>query len=146
MNNDDILTSVLSVIVNDCGTGETDLGMILGEIKVVKGPLKPIGWDECITLNIPSSLRDPDTKIHSGTMMMNYYSQTYPDGNANIEKIGLVVDRLIYLFEEKWPDISGYLLIDWSVRESLESKPSKENPNEEYYSSVRVGFVVQKIN
>lgn len=146
MNTDDILTAALLIIVNDRDTGGNDLGIILGEVKAVKGHRKPDMWDECFTLHIPSNLRDSDTKVHNGTLNINYYCPNYPEGNANTEKMGAVVGRLIYLFDDKWPDIPGYKIGDWSVKESLGSFPNRDKPDMESYSGVRIGFVVQIVN
>lgn len=140
MNTDDILTPALLTIVNDRDTGELDLGALLGEVKAVKGPRKPEGWGECFTLHIPSNPRDPDTKIHHGTLNINYYCPNYSLGNANVEKMGSIVARLIELFDDNWPDIPGYKICDWSVREPLGPFPNRDKPDEESYSSLRIGF------
>ncbi len=146
MNNDDILTPVRLTIINDRDTGDIDLGTILsGNIKAIKGPRKPGSWTECFTLHIPSNPRDPDTKIHNGTLNINYYCPNYSDGNVNAEKHGAVVDRLIELFDDKWPDLPGYEIGNWSVREPLGPIPVQDNPKEESYSSVRIGFMIQKL-
>lgn len=141
MNTNDLLNPAVIKIEND-----VELANIIGDTpKTVKGPRKPSGWEECFTLHIPSNPREPDTKIHNGTLNINYYCPNYPSGNANMEKHGQVVARLIQLFDDKWPDIPGYKIGDWSVREPLGPIPVQDNPKEESYSSVRIGFVVQKL-
>lgn len=145
MNYEDILTASLLIIINDQDTGEMDLGSILGgKIKAVKGPRKPDKWDECFTLHIPSNHRDPDTKINNGTLNINYYCPNHPSGNADTEKHGAVVARLIVLFDDNPPDLPGYKIGDWSVREPLGPIPVQDNPDKESYSSVRIGFRIQK--
>lgn len=140
MNPYDIINPAQLSIIND-----TKLADIIGDTpKAVKGPRKPEGWTECFTLHIPSNPRDPDTKVHNGTLNINYYCPNYPDGNANAEKHGAVVERLIELFDDNWPEIEGYKISDWSVREPLGPIPVQEKPKEESYSSVRIGFTIQK--
>lgn len=141
MNCNDILTQALLTIVND-----DELQAIIGELRAVKGPRKPDNWVECFTLHIPSNQRDPDTKIHNGTLNINYYCPNYPDGNVNVEKHGQVVARLIELFDDNRPKVDGYRIADWSVREPLGPIPVQDNPDEESFSSIRIGFVIQKVN
>ncbi len=147
MNYDDILNPALLVIVNDSETGEIDIGTILdGDIRAVKGPRKPNDWEECFTLHIPSNPRNEDTRIHNGTLIINFYSPNFPSGNTDTEKQGSVVARLIALFDDNPPDIFGYRIADWSVREPLGPIPVQDNPDEESFSSVRISFVIQKVS
>lgn len=147
MNFYDILNAILLVIINDQDTGEVDIGTILdGEINAVTGPRKPDGWTECFTLHMPSNPPDPDTKIYNGTLNINYYCPNFPSGNTDTEKHGAVVTRLIDLFDDNPPALPGYKIGDWSVREPLGPIPVQDNPKEESYSSVRIGFVIQKVS
>lgn len=136
-----ILTAALLRLIND-----DELQTLLdGNIRAVKGPRKPEGWDECFTVHIPSNSRNPDTKIHTGTLNINYYCPNYPSGNANVEKIGQVVDRLVELFDEWYPEIEEYKVADWSVEEPLGPLWDPDEPDE-HFASVRIGFVIQKVN
>ena len=142
MNPYDIINPAQLSIIDD-----DELIDIIGDTpKAVKGPRKPDGWDECFTLHIPSNPRDPDTKIHNGTLNINYYCPNHPDGNVDMDKHGQVVERLIELFDDNWPKIEGYKISDWSVREPLGPIPVQDNPKGESYTSLRIGFVVRKIN
>ena len=140
MNINDILNPVQLKIIND-----NVLENILGETpRTVKGPRKATGMNNpCFTLHIPSNPRDPDTKIHNGTLIINFYCDNYKDGNANVEIMGKVVDRLIELFDDAWPNIPGYRLGDWSAMEPYGPLFTEDDPDE-HFSSVRFGFVIQK--
>ncbi len=137
-----ILTAALLRLIND----DELQNLLDGNIRAVKGPRKPTSMDNpCFTLHIPSNSRDPDTKIHTGTLIINFYVDNYPSGNANIELMGPVVNRLIEVIDEWQPDIEGYKIADWTVREPLGPLWDSDDPDE-HFSSVRIGFVIQKVN
>jgi hypothetical protein len=55
------------------------------------------------------------------------------------------VARLVELFDEWYPDIVGYKIADWTVREPLGPLFDPDDPDE-HFASVRIGFVIQKVN
>jgi hypothetical protein len=140
MNINDILNYTVLKIINDA-----ELISIVDGMKAGKGPRKPKGWDECFMVYIPSNPRNEDTKIHTGTLSINYYLTNYPDGNANIKRHSEVLERLVELFDDVWPDIDGYKFSDWSVREPLGPLWDSNEPDE-HFSTVRIRFTVLKIN
>ena len=124
--------------------GDDVLNSLLGTVRAVKGPRRPTGWTECFTLHISSNQRNPDTKVHSGTLLINYYCPNYSDGNVDIEKSGQVASRLIEIFDDNPPEIQGYRIADWSVREPIGPIPVQDNPEKESYMTVRISFTVLK--
>lgn len=117
-----------------------------GELRAVKGPRRPESWKEknCFTVHIPSNPRDPDTKTHNGTMRINHYCPNYNDGNANVELMGPIANRLLMLFDDWWPNISGYEVANWAVEEPLGPLHDPEAP-EEHYTSIKIDFFIRKL-
>src|SRR5690554_2152334 len=88
--------------------------------RIVKGPRKPTSMaNPCFTVHILSNPRDPDSKSHYGTLLVNFYANNYADGNANAELLGPVAARLVWLFDDKPPVIPGWRVYDFHVQESL---------------------------
>lgn len=122
-----------------------EINNFLGSVpETVKGPRKPKDMNNpCFTLNIPSNPINPDTKIYTGTLIINFYADNYGSGNANTELIGAILDRLVKLFDEWYPDISGYKIGDWTVREPLGPLWDSSDPDE-HFGSIRIGFTIQE--
>jgi len=104
-----ILSPAMGRIIADCGEGtpeEPEEGSILDlldpPIQAVKGPRKRTGMDNpCFTIFVLSNPRDEDTKAHNGTLVINFYADNYQEGHANIELLGPVAKRIVYLFDDK---------------------------------------------
>ena len=145
MNFDKLINAAQLIILNDKVT-ENSLGDLLsGNIRAVKGPRRPNDWvgENCFTLHIPSNPRNKDFKTHNGSMLINYYCPSYPSGNANIELMGRVAERLLYLFDDNPPTVTGYEIYDWSVGEVLGPLYDSDAPGE-HYSSLRIGFFLRE--
>lgn len=122
------------------------LAVMLGETpKTAKGIRKPTGMtNPCFTAHVSSNPRDPDTKIHNGTLIINFYCDNYQEGNANVELVGKVNDRLVELFDDVCPNTPGYEIGKWVVEEPLGPLFDSDDPGE-HYSSVRIGFTIRKL-
>jgi len=146
MNINKILAPVVLRLFNDRDVAdETDLGNLLDEIRTVKGPRRPTGMNNpCFTAHVSSNPMDPTSKVHRGTMIVNFYCDNYDSGNANIELMGTVTDRIITLFDDEVFSIDGYRNFTLDVQEPL---GPLFNPNHsgEHYMSIRLRFILIKL-
>ena len=141
-----ILTPVMLRLINDKNiVGVTTLGDLLNnDIKVFKGPRKPTGISNpCFTIHILSAPMDPDAKSYNGTLLINFYCDNYASGNANIELMGPVVDRVEVLFDDRPLNIEGYNNYNLVVQEPLGLLFDPAHPDE-HYMSIRVSFGLAK--
>jgi hypothetical protein len=146
VNINKLLTPAVLRLINDYAVeGEIDLGDLLDEIRTVKGPRKPTGMNNpCFTAHILSNSRDETSKIHRGTMRVNFYCDNYDSGNAKIELMSTVTDRVITLFDDEVFSIDGYRNFTLDVQEPL---GPLFNPNHsgEHYMSIRLRFILIKL-
>lgn len=135
MDKNKLLTPILLRLLND-----TELDNLTGDnMRIVKGPRKPTGVDECITINSPSAPMDPNSKAYNGTVLINYYCPNYNAGNANIEKMGPVAARIVELMDDKPLDITGYSNYNFVVDEPMGPLHDPDAP-EEHFMSIRINF------
>lgn len=141
MNINEILTPVMVRLLNDRNIpGVTTLGSLLDTIRVVKGPRKPKNMtNPCFTVHVLTNPRDPDSKAHNGTLLINFYADNYKDGNTNIELLGPVAARVVWLFDDKPIAVPGWRVYDFHAEESLGPLQEPEFPNENFMS-IRVKF------
>lgn len=141
MNVDKILTPVMVRLLDDKNIpGQTTLGDLLGTIKVVKGPRKPKSiTNPCFTLHVLTNPRDPDSKAHNGTLLVNFYANNYAGGNTNIELLGPVASRVIWLFDDRPIEVPDWRVYDFHVQEPLGPLQDPEIPDESFMS-VRIKF------
>ncbi len=108
--------------------------------RIVKGPRKPKSMmNPCFTLHVLTNPRDPDSKAHNGTLLVNFYVNNYTDGNANIELLGPVAARLVRLFDDKPIIVFGWRVYDFHVQEPLGPLQDPAFPDESFMS-VRIKF------
>lgn len=147
MDKNELLTAVVSRLFNDKNMDDIDdLGDLLGltsggniEIPIIKGPRKIDGADEIITVNAPSAPMDPDSMAYNGTILINYYCPNYSDGNANIEKMGPVAERIVNIMHDNPPDISDYRIYNFAVDEPMGPLWDSNEPDE-HFMSIRISF------
>ncbi len=132
-----ILTPAMIRIVTDA-TLKTKLG---GTIQAAKGARRPTSMigQKCFTVHVLSNNRDEDSKAHNGTLLINFYCSNYQNGNANVELMGPVSERLVWLFDDKPLAVTGWRVYDIHVQEPLGPLFDSEYPNE-HFMSVRVRF------
>ena len=138
-----ILTPAMLRLINDKNiVGVTTLGDLLNnDIKVFKGPRKPTGISNpCFTIHVLSAPRDPDSKSYNGTLLINFYHDNYAAGNAAVEKMGPVTDRVEYLFDDKPLNIEGYTNYSLVVQEPLGPLFDPVWAPDEHYMSIRIRF------
>jgi len=141
-----LLTPAVLRLINDQDLAdETDLGDLLSEIRTVKGPRRPTGMNNpCFTAHVSSNPMDPTSKVHRGTMIINFYCDNYSSGNANVELMGPVTDRVISLYDDEVFSIEGYRNFTLDVQEPLGPLWNPEHPDE-HYMSIRLRFVIIKL-
>jgi len=147
MNINKLLTPAVMRLIGDQNVpDEKDLGDILGTtIKAVKGPRRPTDMDNpCFTAHVSSNPMDPASKVHRGTMIVNFYCDNYDSGNANIELMGTVTDRVITLFDDEVFSIVGYSNFTLDVQEPLGPLFNPDHSGE-HYMSIRLRFVLIKL-
>lgn len=132
-----ILTPAMIRIVTDQAL-KTKLG---GTIQVDKGARrgKSMIGQKCFTVHVLSNQRDEDSKAHNGTLLVNFYCPNYGDGKANVELMGPISERLVWLFDEKPLAVSGWRVYDFHVQEPLGPLFDPEFQNE-HFMSVRIKF------
>ena len=105
MNINKFLTAAVLRLLNDTpennNNNEETLEELMDDFRIIKGPRKPDNTDECITVHVLTAPQDPDTKQIDGTLQINYYYKNHENGNANIEQLGPVADRIHELFDDK---------------------------------------------
>lgn len=139
MDKDKLYTAVLIRLISDTGE-EGSLEDLLGNIKAIKGARRPTSLSNpAITINAPSTPRDPDYKTTNGTLLINIYADDYSSGNANVELLCPVADRIVQLFDDKPLEIEGYNNYNLVV---LEPSGPLRDPSypEEHFMSVRIRF------
>src|SRR5690606_21982730 len=115
-----ILTPVMIRLLNDKNTTGSLDDLLGGEITVYKGPRKPTkAKNPCFTVHVITASRNPDAKNYNGTLLINFYHDNYVSGNAAVEKMGPVADRVIELFDDRPLEIEGYSNYDLVVQEPL---------------------------
>ncbi len=148
----EILTPTLLRITGDiAGTGNLK-SLLGGNPLVFKGPKRPdkvtINGKETqtnglksFTVHVLTNNRDPDSKVHNGTLLINFYCPNLDKGAgpANVELMGPVTERLIYLFDDKPLIITGYNNFNLTVQEPLGPLFDPGYPNE-HFMSVRIQF------
>jgi hypothetical protein len=142
-----ILTPVMVRLLDDKNIpGETTLAELLNNtVNVIKGPRKPTNaTNPCFTIHVLSAPRDPYSKNHNGTLLINFYYDNYQSGNAAVEKMGPVADRVVCLFDDKPLNIEGYNNYNLVVQEPLGPLFDPEFPGE-HYMSIRVKFSIVKL-
>jgi hypothetical protein len=135
-----ILTPVAVRLLND-KSGPGSLGELLGgEIIVYKGPRKPTkSKNSCFTVHVLTAPREPDSKAYNGTLLINFYCDNYTSGNVNVELMGPVTARVIWLFDDKPITVSGWRVYDFHVQEPLGPLQDPGIPDESFMS-VRIKF------
>ena len=140
MDKNKLLTPIVLKLMND-----TELENRLdGQKPIIKGARKPSGVDECITVNAPSAPMNPDSKAYNGTVLINYYCPNYSGGNANVEKMGPVAERIVELMHDELLDIDGYRNYNFAVDEPMGPLYDSDDP-EEHFMSIRINFGLIKI-
>lgn len=144
MDTNKILTPAMVRLLND-KNGPGSLGDLLGgEITVYKGPRKPTkAKNRSFTVHVLTAPRDPDSKAHNGTLLINFYCDNYASGNANVELMGPVADRVVELFDDRPLEIEGYSNFDLVVQEPLGPLFDPQCPDE-HFMSIRVKFSLVK--
>ena len=143
MDVDKILTPVMVRLLNDKNiSGQTTLGDLLNnKIDVYKGPRKPTGAkNPCFTIHVLSAPRDEDAKNYNGTLLINFYHDNYAAGNAAVEKMGPVTDRVEVLFDDRPLSIEGYTNYNLVVQEPLGPLFDHVWAPDEHYMSIRIRF------
>lgn len=111
-------------------------------VRVVKGPRKPTGMDNpAFTAHILSGQRDEDGKFVNGTLQLKVFVDDHASGNADVETMGPILERLVELFDDKMLSIEGFLNYNLVVTEAL--APMKEStPEGEHFGLVTCRFGV----
>jgi len=110
-----------------------------GSVPVIKGPRKPVDKGEAIIVNPPSALMDPDSTEYNGTILINYHCPNYSGGNARIEKMGPVAERIVELMHQNLLDVTGYT--NYYCVMDAESGPFFDsNDPEEHFMSIRIKY------
>lgn len=140
-----ILTPVMIRLLNDKNTTGSLDDLLGGEITVYKGPRKPTkSKNPCFTVHVLTAPREPDSKAHNGTLLINFYCDNYTSGNANVELMGPAADRVIELFDDRPLEIEGYSNYDLVVQEPLGPLFDPDFPDE-HFMSIRVRFSLVKL-
>lgn len=133
-------------IIGDTGTGEQDLGQLLGAIKAIKGARRPDRMDNpCVTINVLSAPQNEDYKTINGTLIINVFADNHNSGNANIELLTPVAARIEYLFDDKPLTIEGYNNYNLVVQETMGPLWDSNAPNE-HFMSIRIKFNLKPVN
>jgi hypothetical protein len=133
-----LLTPAMVRLLND-STLKTLLGA--STIPAVKGARRPktMMGTKCFTVHVLSNPRDEDSKVHNGTMLINFYCPNYSEGNAAIETMGPVVSRVVELFDDKPLAMDGYNNFNLTVQEPLGPLFDPLFPDE-HSMSIRIKF------
>jgi hypothetical protein len=136
-----LLTPAMVRLLNDL-TLKTLLG---GTIQAVKGARRSEAMmgKKCFTVHVLSNSRDEDSKVHNGTILINFYCPNYSDGNANLELMGPVAARIVELFDDELLIMDGYDNFNLSVMEPLGPLFDQSFPGE-HFMSVRIRFNLYK--
>lgn len=134
---DKILTPAMARLVNDA-TLKTLLG---GTVQAWKGAKRPTDKvnQKGFTVHVLTNNRDPDSKAHNGTLLINFYCPNYSAGNANVELMGPVAERIVELFDDQPLVMDGYNNFNLVVQEPLGPLLDPSFPNE-HFMSVRMQF------
>ena len=142
MNKNTLMTAALIRILNDKGQSG-DLGDLLDNIRAIKGARRPKSGEQVvnpwITINIPSAPQDPDYKIVTGTMLINFYADNYSGGNANVELLCPIAERIEYLFDDEPLEVNDYNVFNMVVEETMGPLWDSDDPDE-HFTSTRIRF------
>lgn len=148
---DAILSGAIARIVNDKDIpNQLTLDYLLSlsgkkvelDKQVVKGPRKTTHMrNPCFKFHILSNPRDPDSKAHYGTLLVNFHADNHPDGNVNVELLSLVAARLVWLFDEDPIPVPGWSMFDFYVEEPLGPLQDPAFPDEAFMS-IRIRYKI----
>jgi hypothetical protein len=138
-----LLTPAMVRLLNDL-TLKTMLGGTIQAVKGARRPKKMMG-KKCFTVHVLSNSRDEDSKVHNGTMLINFYCPNYSDGNANLELMGPVASRVVELFDDEPLTMDGYNNFNLAGQEPLGPLFDSSFPDE-HFMSVRIRFNLYKIS
>lgn len=91
------------------------------------------------TVNAPSAPMNPDTTQYNGTILINFYADNYESGNANIELMGPVAERVVDIFHDKPFTFDNYDNYNLAVDEPMGPLYDSDDPNE-HFMSIRINF------
>jgi hypothetical protein len=135
MDKNKLLTPIVLRLMNDSElTNRLD-----GSVPIIKGPRKPVDKDEVITVNAPSTPMNADSTEYNGTILINYYCPNYSGGNARIEKMGPVAERIVELMHQNLLDVTGYTNYYFVMDEEMGPLFDSNDP-EEHFMSIRIKY------
>ena len=125
--------------------GDDLLGNILGEVRVVKGPKKYNRMkNPCFTVENYKDIEiDPEHNGCQGSFLISFHSDNYKSGNADIELMGQVVDRLKTIFDHNPFSLDDYQNYYLKVINISKAKTHK-NISNQHYMTVEVEYKVVK--
>ena len=123
--------------------GDDTLENILGEVRVVKGSKKHDKMENpCFTIENRYLEIDPGDK-YQGSFLISFYTDDYKSGNADIELLGQVVDRLKEIFDYNPFQLDNYK--NYYLEVSNISKAEYDNNfPDQHYMEVEVEYKVVK--
>ncbi len=116
MDTNKILTPVLKRILSD-----NELKSLASDpVRAIKGPRKPTGMENpSFTAHVLSAPLDEDGKFVNGTLQLKVFVDDHASGNADVETMGPILERLVKLFDDQVLPIEGFQNYNLVVAEVL---------------------------
>ena len=122
--------------------GDDELGNILGEVRVVKGPKKPKKMaNPCFTVKNRYLEVDPGKEKYQGSFFISFYTDNYKSGNVDIELMGQVVDRIKQIFNYNPFKLDEYKNYYLEVKDIGKAEYNNRFPNQ-HFMTVEVMYKV----
>ena len=124
--------------------GDNELGSILGEVRVVKGAKKYNKMvNPCFTVENRYLEVGPGQDKYQGSFLISFYADDYKSGNADIELLGQVVDRLKEIFDYNPFQLDNYKNYYLEVNNISKAKYDNKFPDQ-HYMTAEVDYKVVK--
>lgn len=141
MDVNEVVTPIIKRIMEDSTLEELN-----GEkVMAIKGRRKPEGFKNPIfTVNVFTAPWDEDGKLVEGTIQIKYYCDDYRSGNANVEKIGPVMKRLAWMFDDNPPELKDALWYSLWAQETLSPlADAQERDTGEHFGLLQLGYGIR---
>lgn len=124
--------------------GDNELESILGEVRVVKGAKKYDKMENpCFTVENGYLEVGPGQDKFQGSFLISFYADDYKSGNADIELLGQVVDRLKEIFDYKPFQLDDYKNYYLKVSNISKAEYDSRHPDQ-HYMEVEVAYKTVK--
>ncbi len=123
--------------------GDDVLGNLLGEVRVVKGSKKPVNMVNPSFTVENRHIKVGPGEIYQGSFLITFYADNYKSGNADLELLGEVANRIKIIFTSSPFTLEGYK--NYLLKVSNLGKAEYDNNfPDQHYIVVEVEYKVVK--